>query len=1092
MSNIFSYKKNICTSILFFYLIFHYINLTLNTTVEEISLKEINKPYTNLINGAEEEKCFSYLIELGDDAKIRENLYIHFSSFSETNKQMIFYSTKECPTALNAEKYNYKYSDLIINFPKNKTFYLTVKCNSYPCSFSLYTIIEKDYANLDLKKSDTYSYFVSAEDKISNMIFKIPSSMDKIYSKSEKHMLTISVTNPSDLDYNQLYLVEKGNKIPLNNIDFYKTSMDIIFAFIEEDYIQKFSENIFYALEINSIEGQFVSLTVKTSRYNIPGALLNTDIIPNTNSKYSYLFSNEDKKYNEECFKLNESYLEENLNDKDFLYASIEYFTYPINPYLKDNEDYKIYEYDIEKNQNSINIIIEKKSNKYPSICFNSKGKQLAFILQVYHISKENENIDIYNPLTSGFIHTKSLNKNNLALYTHISDIHYIYKLSYYLKVLKGNPEMYIVQCSEYPNCYNKIDDLNKDDKVIKPQIKDNIYRYNYSYEEITTDLSPFGTNQSLLYVYCPDKNNKDEFCQFQALIYSNLDEIVLLNNDPFYSYLLENEIDLYTIQIKKTNESINRIQITLNSTEECEFEYFPQDLENFEIKNITKDNLVIWEYIPYDNFSFGLKDYDIKFNIIAKKNLSYNIKYETILIVNLEFEKIKEIEEINYLPIKMYSLLPFNKTNNQYNFKELLFNFYFSSTSNIIPENSNTFEKIKIKATIITKEQLNNVISTKNEENIFNKNISTTFDLSTRTAVLNINKEFLGNFKNNEELILYFSINFDNNNERKKINLAGKAFLFYKNNTEFIIPENNYINDKLSINDNKIYNLYHLKLEEKENMNKNYVVEFSSNVNLDNDLFIYFIDYDNIKKINSDNISKNTYNIKNSVIKIGGIQYFEFTLKNETKDIILCVGTNLKKEKDGLSNINYIFKYLDKNNQKFNYVLNKKLNKKINHSKNTIELEKIQNINIYNKTEYPNVEIYIRKIKKEDKLKKELFNTISIIESDYELINGNISYENEKIVIDIPKMKGNEFYSVLINLLGTDVKFVYDTIIHQDKDDSHKVLIIVSISLSVIVIIIGIVVIFYFKRKRKYSENIVMKTSFENTGILDELNDVN
>ena len=87
--------------------------------------------------------------------------------------------------------------------------------------------------------------------------------------------------------------------------------------------------------------------------------------------------------------------------------------------------------------------------------------------------------------------------------------------------------------------------------------------------------------------------------------------------------------------------------------------------------------------------------------------------------------------------------------------------------------------------------------------------------------------------------------------------------------------------------------------------------------------------------------------------------------------------------------------------------------------------------------------------------------------------------------------MKGNEFYSVLINLLGTDVKFVYDTIIHQDKDDSHKVLIIVSISLSVIVIIIGIVVIFYFKRKRKYSENIVMKTSFENTGILDELNDV-
>ena len=742
MSNLFSNTKNICTSILLLCIIFNYISLS--EIKENFTLEKINAPYTKAITfkNNDEGNCISYSIVLEEEVENLENLYIHFSTDSENNKQILYYSSIGCPTASDAEKYNYKYSDLFINFPDSKGFYLTVKCKSYPCSFSLNTIIEKDYANLNLTKSDTYSYFVSAEDKISNMIFKIPSSMDKNYSDVENHMLTISVTNPSDLDYNQLYLVEKGEKIPLNNnISYFKTSMDIIFTFIEEDFIKGDLEDKFYALEINSIEDQFVSITVTNSRFNRSFDGKKTDIIPNTTAKYSYLFVDRYKLkyYNQECFTFNESYLKKYLKDNDLLYVSIEYFTYPIRPYFKYNDDFRVKEYNFEKSQNSVNIIIEKNSDKYPSICFNSIINEAAFNLQVFHIPKDNNNIDIYDPLTSGFFHTKTLNKNNLALFTHVSDIHYINKLSFYLKVLKGNPEMYIVQCNEYPNCYNKIDELKKN--AIKPDKKYNIYRYTYSYKEIKKDLSPYGTNQSLLYVYCPETSSRDDYCQFQTIIYSNFDEISLLANDTFYSYLLENGTELYKIHLQKRSESINRIQIFLNATEGIEFEYFAEDLKNFEIKNKTKDNLLILEYIPYANFSLDLKDYDITFNVKAKKNIFYYIKYETVLIINLEIEKIKGIDEINYLPIKMYSELPFTKNNSEYNFKDLLFNFQFQTIDRTIPEKTNSFETIEIKATIINKDQLNNISSTGIDENIFDTNISTLFDLSTRTAVLNIEK---------------------------------------------------------------------------------------------------------------------------------------------------------------------------------------------------------------------------------------------------------------------------------------------------------------------------------------------------------------
>ena len=134
----------------------------------------------------------------------------------------------------------------------------------YPCSYELKVKFEKDYANLNLDESNnysnSYSYFVPGNnlEKLNTMKFKIQSSLNKKYTKG-KQLLTISVTNPSDKD--AIVLKDsKTNEIKTNS---FITPMGKIFSIIEGDINN--SENSFYYLEIESMEYQFVSISIKAS-----------------------------------------------------------------------------------------------------------------------------------------------------------------------------------------------------------------------------------------------------------------------------------------------------------------------------------------------------------------------------------------------------------------------------------------------------------------------------------------------------------------------------------------------------------------------------------------------------------------------------------------------------------------------------------------------------------------------------------------------------------------------------------------------------------------------------------------------------------
>ena len=144
--------------------------------------------------------------------------------------------------------------------------------------------------------------------------------------------------------------------------------------------------------------------------------------------------------------------------------------------------------------------------------------------------------------------------------------------------------------------------------------------------------------------------------------------------------------------------------------------------------------------------------------------------------------------------------------------------------------------------------------------------------------------------------------------------------------------------------------------------------------------------------------------------------------------------------------------------------------------------------------------EISVRKILSSDRLNNEKLDTIAILESKYELIDGTVNRNKDTTTIAVPKIDTTkEYHSIIINSLIYNQKFVFNTIPEgfienkndkKGKDKINTLAVILICSGVIVVIIILIAIIMYCKSKGKNLKEDVMKTSFENSGVIDQLNE--
>lgn len=448
----------------------------------------------------------------------------------------------------------------------------------------------------------------------------------------------------------------------------------------------------------------------------------------------------------------------------------------------------------------------------------------------------------------------------------------------------------------------------------------------------------------------------------------------------------------------------------------------------------------------------------------------------------------------IQVLPFVLSCTLPVDiNDRNKNNFENLLFNLQLKSIND-----TSILKDLEIKATItdlIT--NCNNNIETLED----NKFITANFDLSTHTVALNINKTFQFNnwnlTKNENNGYPLLCVKIYNKNQVQNsaaVNITANTVVTSENKTEYSVEENVYVNDKLEINE--IYNnqsnnfkLYNLTL--KNDSDDTFQVDFSSNFALSRGIYVSFLDSDDIKSLSLDNLRKNSSKVDfiKSETNKGSTYHFEFSLKNNEKNIYLCVFSSIKKKKSDnqLPSVNYVFKYSTYNSKNKGNLTKYELNHEVEYKSDEKTKITIKPIKINSKAPTDGnkkMEIYVRKIK--TKFDKELLDTIGLIQSKYELVNAEIKYEKDNIEINIPKIDDEkEYYSILTYLPEDNEMFVYNTI-HTTKIERPIVTLILTFlgALLTFGVIVG-VIIFVYKHQDSDLRRSIMATSFSESGAI-------
>lgn len=490
--------------------------------------------------------------------------------------------------------------------------------------------------------------------------------------------------------------------------------------------------------------------------------------------------------------------------------------------------------------------------------------------------------------------------------------------------------------------------------------------------------------------------------------------------------------------------------------------------------------------------------------NIKTNSNNNINNSIQNNTINNFSLGKFYNLANHNF-PIEIESKLFEGENFDIKNFKDLSFNleFYGLSNSNDTIKNTAFLDELIINSTIIDNDKSFFFKDKNINDYIKNNSLKTNFDLTTKTVYLSINKENLKkifNISNDSDFqkykpTLYMTIN-KNPNKTNSINfknLKSRIILFYNNNTEYIIPNNSYINDKIYTSNPNNYKFYRLQSEEK---NQKFILEFSSNYALSRGIYISFLEYKNISQIKPEDLMKNSSIVEflNTKVNKGAVYHIEFKLKNDKKDIILCVVSKVKKSRRStertLDSLNYVFKYNtyeikeNSSNEGKNvskYKFNKEISHKTENDKSIIEIPRINE-----KDKSNEVEIYVRKIDKNHRIKREEFDTIGIIESKYELVKGKVTI-GENIKIEIPKIDENDYYSVLVDYPNEKEKYVFNTINTPKPESKVWILILIFSGIPLLLTIIIFVIIYASKSSNYDLKEKIMQTSFKESGAVEK-----
>ena len=457
---------------------------------------------------------------------------VHFSTFEqsylkilatpngETSAQLFFSTQKEEVNRENAmllsteDGTNVMYINAPFVLFKND-FYLTVNCVKQ-CDFTLHFDF---HTAIELEKGESYSFITRGSQINEN---------NEVWIKrnDDRDILTISVTGGLDNDAEMsVFYGDEQIKDP----DGALYNGDIV-TFDEKKYNGNAS---YYVLNVRSTENTYVTISSRVMNKVTP-------VYANKPAIYGMV--NKDIK-EQECF--------------DFVPSATtgHSVNYEISVLAKNaivQVDFVNTNKEITKTfdvSDQKSVVFSSADEDGRNICFSAKHEPTAvFAFQITDLDNLDTKYAVYQPQINGIAYTHHLNLGQFAYYRHSKYSKLRKETNYNMKVIKGDPIMYVHTCETFPNCaYNEptIQRLG-----LKPPHDINdffTYTVRKSAEYETTEVS---MKQTLLIVRCGRDSSASEDCEFEVSFFDDMDYMTLKADNRFSQFILPTEDDKYTFTV--------------------------------------------------------------------------------------------------------------------------------------------------------------------------------------------------------------------------------------------------------------------------------------------------------------------------------------------------------------------------------------------------------------------------------------------------------------------------------------------------------------------------------------------------------------
>ena len=180
--------------------------------------------------------------------------------------------------------------------------------------------------------------------------------------------------------------------------------------------------------------------------------------------------------------------------------------------------------------------------------------------MQITDLTNLSKTYATNQPLVNGVPYRHFLDVGKIAYYRHTGFDKTRRETNYNLKVIKGDPIMYIHRCDTFPECFYTEDRLRVIyDELKKPHDVNGFFTYAITKEQEENEIS---YSQNLLIVKCGDKLTANEQCEFEITFTDNNNFMFLRPDSRFSQYIMPGETDLYKFVI--SDSSIKKILVNL------------------------------------------------------------------------------------------------------------------------------------------------------------------------------------------------------------------------------------------------------------------------------------------------------------------------------------------------------------------------------------------------------------------------------------------------------------------------------------------------------------------------------------------------